>query len=218
MTSVAVRERPILFSGEMVRAILDGRKTQTRRVVTPQPNNPDVFGVSPVWGYGVHKANASLPGAKPGRFCLHAAFSVDGKRVDRFLPCPYGQPGDRLWVRECFSYVYGQRTPQIDTGFAIWYWADGPTEHGDWTKPKPSIHMPRWASRITLEITNVRVQRVQEISENDAQDEGVNEFVEFDGLTAADLYRQLWDSLNAERAPWAANPFVWVLEFKAVES
>lgn len=240
-TAVAVRERPILFSGEMVRAILDGRKTQTRRVVLPQPNNPDVFGVSPVWGSGVPRQSVD----PQQRFGIHAATNVEGKRVDRWISCPFGAVGDRLWVREAFSYSRNDEWHRSD----CWYWADGNPSGGDWEKPKPSIHMPRWASRLTLEITGVRVERVQSISDADVEEEGIevgcfvfcttencwrgadDDLLSTDGLCpkcggseflteeAQDLYANLWDSLNAKRGyGWNVNPWVWVIEFRRLES
>jgi hypothetical protein len=180
--TVAVRERPLLMSGPMVRAILDGTKTQTRRVILPQPNNPHTFGISPIWGYG----------CKDGAFYIHAAFCEDGQRVDRQLRCPYGQPGDRLWVRETFGYVTmhcltERRPPRQEVVYRagkrmgipvpgtspvefVIEWRDDFAPDDRW---RPSIHMPRRCSRLTLEITGVRVERVQDISEADAIAEGL---------------------------------------------
>ena len=101
----------------------------------------------------------------------------------------------------------------------IWYWADGNPTEGDWTRPRPSIHMPRWASRILLEITAVRVERLQDISETDAEAEGIQEIVDagvdHDG-TPRDAYRALWEQINGADS-WSANPWVWVVEFKRAE-
>ena len=101
----------------------------------------------------------------------------------------------------------------------IWYWADGNPTEGDWTRPRPSIHMPRWASRILLEITAVRVERLQDISETDAEAEGIQEIVDagvdHDG-TPRDAYRALWEQINGAGS-WSANPWVWVVEFKRAE-
>ena len=175
---LAEKERPILFSAPMVRALLAGTKTQTRRVVKV-----------------------------PKR--MEGVTSPAGALVD--FDCPYGRPGDRLWVRETFSYdaklhFRGDRGP-------CWYWADGNPEYGDWTKPRPSIHMPRWASRITLEITGVRVERLQSISEEDALAEGATLHKDKDpDYGYAGWYRALWESINGPDS-WAANPFVWVIEF-----
>lgn len=196
-----MKERPILFSGEMVRAIFEGRKTQTRRVVKPQPNqyftNPQTL----ILDWPKHYRR-KITG--PKQFgCIQEA--------NRFMAedCPYGIPGDRLWVRETFC------TDGVD----CWYRADNHPEldHG-W---QPSIHMPRWVSRITLEIINVWVERVQEITSGDALAEGI---IPFSGVTNAiqgqgweprDEFIELWNSINARRGySWGDNPWVWVIEFK----
>jgi hypothetical protein len=234
-----MREHPILFSGEMVRAILDGRKTQTRRLV-----DVAVAG-NIVWG-------PKEPRGKRG----HARKFVDltmSNGPEQAAPfCPFGVPGDRLWVRETWH------TEERDDGFdGVRYAADGAFILIDQTHQaadawvqahrrddrwRPSIHMPRWASRLTLEITGVRVERTQDISEADARAEGIgselragrgsspNGPVWYQGCahpikgfpkvfpTAVQAYESLWDSLNAKRAPWASNPFVWVVDFKRVES
>ena len=174
-------ERPILFSAQMVRALLNGTKTQTRRIV-------------------------KVPRRMEG-FTSPAGALVD-------FDCPYGKPGDRLWVRETFSYdaklhFRGDRGP-------CWYWADGNPEYGDWTKPRPSIHMPRWASRITLEVTGMRVERLNDISSVDAMAEGVA--VDSPAAhQAVSAYKDLWESINGEGS-WTANPFVWVVEFSLSRS
>lgn len=180
-----MRERPILFSAPMVRPILTGQKTQTRRAV---------------------KLNDA------GRVQLATKqWHIDDSNVKH--ACPYGQPGDRLWVRESFSpYIYRE---------GCWYWADGNMAAYDCEKPKPSIHMPRWASRITLEITGVRVERLQDISEADAQAEGVTvEDHHKGGYCAGEFlppavraFRELWESINGASA-WETNPWVWVVEFR----
>lgn len=182
-----MRERPILFNGVMVRAILDGRKTVTRRVVK--------------------------------------GMALDWLAKDMFTPeyvakhsglCPYGRRGDRLWVRETFA-VYG------DEKFAaIHYRADRPHDVGrKGVGYKPSIHMPRWACRILLEITNVRVERLQDITEEQAEAEGVRACEhELDpdgnGYSATELLSILWSSLYGVDS-YNANPWVWVVEFKRVE-
>ena len=208
-----MKERPILFSGPMVRALLDGSKTQTRRVVKPQPTHFNPVGVPRL--------------AKP----------VGPNAV---ITCPYGQPGDRLWVRESWA-----PDPPCDGtwGYTTWAgcregqiagvpdrfrhprfcnyaanWLHGPIR---WT---PSIHMPRWASRITLEITGVRVERLQDISEADAKAEGIEKTpsgfwslygqADVDGTySPRSSYRALWESINGPGS-WDANPWVWVVEFK----
>ncbi|KLR58082.1 hypothetical protein [Diaphorobacter sp. J5-51] len=199
-----MRERPILFSSPMVRALLAGNKTQTRRAVQMTHRTPGLAA------------------------CLAPPVGALRPRVAAEL-CPYGQPGDQLWVREAFARIDGQSRPWIETDYKATY------KHGDrlgdslgirkkWT---PSIHMPRHASRITLEITGVRVERLQDISEADAIAEGVRQmrdgsgcWVGSDGpgslvtpwLTARDAYADLWDQINGQGA-WAANPWVWVVEF-----
>lgn len=202
-----MKERPILFSGPMVRAILDGEQTQTRRVVNPQPI---------IWSDGV-------PGGK--RLLFMAVGGIDRAR----WRCPYGQPGDRLWVRETWTPTLLADVPAIE------YRADGllrPVSFEQWktveaktkeqaTRLRPSIHMPRWASRLTLEITGIRVERVQEISEEDAKAEGVDwKMWEKGGepLQARSPFRDLWDSINAKRGfGWDVNPWVWVVSFRKLE-
>lgn len=222
--SQEARERPILFSGPMVRAILDGTKTQTRRVVKPQPAG---------------------------------AWAAPGKTM-----CPYGAPGDRLWVRETWCYATDSFACCVGAG----YKADGATMirssldaslipegalvfngHSEkWPENvrswRPSIHMPRWASRLTLQVTDVRVERLQDISMEGARAEGLGcvtkdgrlykyGIADLDGLPGTDntgwpwqewdadprvAYRKLWDSINAKRAPWESNPWVWVVSFEKV--
>ncbi|AFU45428.1 hypothetical protein C380_08630 [Acidovorax sp. KKS102] len=206
-----MKERPILFSRPMVRALLDGSKTQTRRVVKPQPDTAHdgepywFIGGYRVWGYRPAPAVPLRAGGNP-------------------LPCPYGQRGDRLWVRESFAHMYRDNAqPEKRAPEDVAYMADNltpdPYVYGSW---KPSIHMPRWASRITLEVTNVRVERLQDISEADAMAEGSPpSHPSIDRISRefgyADFprswYAQLWDQINGAGA-WAANPWVWVVEFR----
>lgn len=185
-----MKERPILFNGAMVRALLAGTKTQTRRVVKPQPRRVDggvPFGDAPAWAH-----------AEPG---------------SAMMRCPYGKPGDWLWVRESWKHIEGGNVYDAAGGVMdsfepeTLYRASRPNYPGQW---KPSIHMPRWASRITLEITSVRVERLQDISEADAIAEGV---YTDPASPAYDAYAQLWDEINGPGS-WAANPWVWVLEFR----
>lgn len=205
-----MRERPILFSSPMIRALLDGRKTKTRRAVKPQPE------VSP---------EGNLCGAWLSRPLGGLLLPQIG---DIVMHCPYGKPGDQLWVREAFSGPHCmdagdgcKAVPPSKWGYCsrIWYWADGNPTEGDWTRPRPSIHMPRWASRILLEIVAVRVERLQDISETDAEAEGIQEIVDagvdHDG-TPRGAYRALWEQINGAGS-WAANPWVWVVEFKRAE-
>ena len=185
-------ERPILFSGPMIRAILAGTKTQTRRVWKEARLAPRDLAIG-----------------------------------DRSIACPYGEAGDRLWVRETWATVKwfddtnaascwkNERPPALyfaaDTGAYL------TSEHrGRW---RPSIHMPRWASRLTLEVVSVRVERVQDISEADALAEGID----WAGCNHAygqtiSAFAGLWDSINDARGyGWKVNPWVWVVEFKRVQ-
>jgi len=200
--------KPILFSGAMVKATLEGRKTQTRRVIKPQPFKPD----------GTH----DIQWKPAGMLCYDDYFRERAPYHCPYgHPPPYGQVGDRLWVRETFSL------PERACEQPVWYWADGNPPHGDWTRPKPSIFMPRKASRITLEITGVRVERVQEIDYLGARAEGILVFrsyvkghpdspMRYESTAA---FMDLWDSINAKRGyGWASNPWTWVLEFKRVEA
>jgi len=216
----AAIEKPILFSSEMVRAILDGRKTQTRRVIKHEARGADRvrwIDNGQVW-----------PGRKGETYEGWVA-EVDalGGESGLHLPltCPYGKPGDRLWLREAFRH-YGNRFSQGKGFGLIEYFADG--SHGDmpsdslpdlesanqyWYKRRPSIHMPRWASRITLEIKNVRVQRLWDISELDCENElGVEPYSLENG--AYEQFANLWNKINGKKHPWESNPFCWVIEFK----
>ena len=203
-----MKERPILFSAPMVRSILASTKTQTRRVVKPQPIYDGRFaGGWKMLGKAGHEAATCSP--------LIAEL------------CPYGQPGDRLWLREAHWWFKDEHDPAIGyyppklTADDVEYRADGDDGRKVW---RPSIHMPRWASRITLEITSVRVERLQDISEGDAQAEGCA--LECMTPTGGDSgsaiygpggYLALWESINGAGS-WDANPWVWVVEFKRVES
>jgi len=193
-----MRERPILFSAPMARAILDGSKTQTRRIVKPQPEQID----GPV-----------IEWCHPRSGCI-AAETIS--ELVQF--CPYGAPGDRLWVRETWrENAQAGIDYRADTG--SYGPADGSAdaESVHW---RPSIFMPRAASRISLEITGVRVERVQDISEDDARAEGVAPYVWTENgragatMPATEVFAELWDKINGKRAPWESNPWVWVVEFK----
>ena len=200
-----MKERPILFSGKMVRAILEERKTCTRRVMNPQP----VDAGSGDWWY---------PG--PALNWQNAKHYANEAHMQRGLPTdfhPYGQPGDRLWVRETFAVQpdlwAASHVPQ-----PIHFLADCKPEQIEDYILKPSIHMPRWASRITLEITGVRVERVQDITPNDIWSEGVAWHGEGDHdgeANAHEDFTSLWNSINLKRGySWESNPWVWVIEFK----
>lgn len=192
-----MKERPILFSAPMVRAILSGTKTQTRRVVKDGP--------------ALHQG--------------HTAWEM--------TRCPYGQPGGVLWVRETWRHIEGGAVYDAAGGVMdafdseTIYRADKPHAHGPW---KPAIHMPRWASRITLEVTGVRVERLQDISEDDCLAEGIANVVrenlpriqqcgEYDAIDVDPVaeYQSLWESINGPGS-WDTNPWVWVIEFKRTEA
>lgn len=203
-----MKERPILFSGEMVRAILDGRKTMTRRVIDFNKIARKTGCTKGTLAYSnTFKSWAVVDGNGSADMCL--------------VNCPYGQPGDRLWVREtfCDRKNNGEQIKPL-------YRADGQEyqdRDGRYFKPKwkPSIFMPRRYSRITLEITNVRVERLQDVSEEDAKREGANgekyRGQGFDYCIFREAFRTLWDSINAKRGySWESNPWVWVVEFKQV--
>lgn len=191
------KERPILFSGPMVRALLDDSKTQTRRIVN-LTDSGRVKAAGSTRNWHLEDPNA-------------------------VLACPYGQPGDRLWVREAWraSSAHNHLAPsKIPVGDSVEYLAD--PERIVTGKGRPSIVMPRWASRITLEITAVRVERLQEINSHDAIAEGIRLSRDecyygsqnFMGhQTAASAYAELWESINGPGS-WDANPFVWVVEFR----
>ncbi len=220
-----MKERPILFSMPMVRALLAGTKTQTRRTMKPQPRDswqplPEMVEIN---GYD---RDGEL---NPDIYLGHGFCNDEGLEGH---VCPYVVPGDRLWVRESFSGPWGLRDlppKQWPALTPIHYWADGNPEDGDWTIPKPSIHLPRVHSRILLELTDVRVQRLQEISEEDAIAEGLA-FAVMNGGSASHpqnttdgvwqdprrAYRSLWESINGAGS-WDANPWVWVLTFRCTE-
>lgn len=208
-----MNEKPILFSAAMVLAILEGRKTQTRRVVNPQP---------------MEDFSWARRGAKyPSTFYKNLDVMQTWMRKD----CPYGQPGDRLWVKETFKCEelehYGEdgvrfRADGVFRGIensreASDKWADAYREGGKW---RPSIFMPRWASRIILEVVNVRVERVQEIREADAKAEGatLDNSGRLEGIgNFVDGFAIIWDKINKKRGfGWDVNPWVWVVEFKVV--
>lgn len=221
-----MKARPILFSGPMVRALLDGRKTQTRRTIKPQPNN-DPAKHHPIAPYRTTSGDWNW------------VLKATGHGTGDPFPCPYGTPGDLLWVRE--SWAINMRATDL---LKVFYKAHESASHTEmhrlisaegisqkyqptWPRFKPSIHMPRWASRITLEITDVRVERLQTISNKDGLAEG---FIEMPATgrvatslaavymgnywyTARHAFQALWSSINGEKS-WSDNPWVWVVEFK----
>ncbi|MFC3902534.1 hypothetical protein SAMN05421749_103290 [Acinetobacter marinus] len=205
-----MKERPILFKTEMVQAILKGRKTQTRRVLKAQP---------PV------KKNRVVPlyqvEHKVTEVSFHEILKDDIPHCSSFFKCksPFGKIGDRLWVRETFCYAWNEDDHICDKdGNPVWdvkdahiYYAASETKvDGKW---KPSIHMPRWASRILLEITNIQVERLNDVSESDCVKEGVGSAFLRD--CKKPKFMQLWESINGADS-WAENPWVWVIEFRVV--
>lgn len=228
------KSRPIIFKSEMVISILEGRKTQTRRILKPQLGGGWEFGTASETGikYGWIRS----PHPRRERFGVFIRRRV-GTGAQRFehsiIPCPYGQPGDRLWVREKFAthFIWDDLPPghiDIQNHSDGFFYSDGTItsagcedhQRGKW---RPSIHMPRFASRITLAITDVRVERLQDISEDDAQAEGAQpafSYPGWDGVAASPSYRwgfqKLWQSINGPDS-WDANPWVWVIEFKRVD-
>lgn len=238
-----MKERPILFSGPMVRALLAGRKPQTRRLLSSRLQDTiEFFDVEASDFAEVHFEREGHSG--PGWYVHCSEYPEEGAE---FLgPCPHGVPGDRLWVKEtwyCDDHSAGDHrsacTGCVDCKHTdadriaqwrqeLFYRADGEPYFGNtegvgyW---RPSIHMWRWASRITLDLTSVRVERLQDISREDAIAEGL-ESHDDDGVTywgplgqghydPVAGYRILWESINGEGS-WAANPWVWVLGFKRI--
>lgn len=197
-------EHPILFSGPMVRAILEGDKTQTRRIVKPHPP------ASAPARIGTHDLDPDMGGG-------YGFFDDE----DGLYRCPYGQPGDVLWVRETHWRLRdGSKSP-------VWYCADGEPPNTDerFHRKFPSIHMPRWACRLLLDVTEVRVERLQEISYADVISEGLTRWLTDEQQTdsahraaARKDFACLWDEINGKRAPWDSNPFVWVVSFRRQES
>ena len=244
-----MKERGMIFNGEMVRAILDGRKTQTRREIKL---NLDIACLATTYDWATSLAANHYQGlteeqiqqkAESLRGVIHPVILGNGQMVS--IICPYGKPGDRIWVRETWGVVSHELdedgriqpwTPDRPatvihempfgngyySGHAI-YAADSDFTWGDddgyedgrscW---KPSIHMPRAASRILLEITNVRVERLKSISDGDAVREGCSTADMMSGDCVADVFARLWASIYGSDS-WNANPWVWVIEFKRVE-
>ena len=216
-----MNERPILFSAPMVRAVLDGTKTQTRRAVKPAIPDGD-----PPIAVGMYAPSVVLPSGE-----MDAGTEVFGAHGEEWgRKCPYGAPGERLWVRETLRI--GRTHPRLDGGeYMVEYAADG-AEHPDanwvWTRSVlPSIFMPRGMARLTLEITDVRVERVRDISDADIAAEGVTaEAVrslypqhaerDFTRYAPSELWALLWSAINGAES-WDANPHVWVIAFRVLE-
>lgn len=206
-----MKSKSIIFSGKMVKAILEGRKTMTRRVIKPQPiYHPK----KKYWSMDQIIKNQSVAWE-------------DGLRPDLIKFCPYGQPGDQLWVRESYSLhdkgiLYRADAMEDDSDERIGWWI-GNIFYANQITWKPSIFMNRKYSRITLEIINVRVERIQEISEEDAIKEGCIPSVhpgtgKFNNDVAVVHFSCLWDELNEKRGyGWEKNPWVWVIEFKWIK-
>lgn len=187
----------------MVRALLDGGKTQTRRAVKKSDQWP---------------ANAVRAVMLETR---GTAMAVDAQRCSYGpeIKCPYGQPGDRLWVREAFrlcAEADASKPRDTDAAYRIWYEADAPHQPG-FGKLRPGMFMPRWTYRLVLTLKSVRVERLQDISRGDAMGEGCP----FPNMARGDdprqWYADLWDQINGPGA-WSANPWVWVIEFKRTAS
>lgn len=232
-----MKERPIIFSAPMVRAILEGRKSQTRRIVKAPidflgagGSKGEDWNDPRYWGWEDLE--------NPSHFGVLSRYPEKG---DWSIRCPYGVPGDRLWVRETWSQDHRDFYPS----FPIVYRADGypaewEIENGTIESPevgrrfpfkwRSSMFMPRWASRITLEVTDVRVERLQNISEADAEAEGIQPFERCAGQSVyrwhgvdsplaanpVSAYATLWESINGKDS-WDANPWIWALSFKRIE-
>lgn len=199
---MSTKERPILFTTAMVRAVENDAKTQTRRVVVPTQTKPRIAPLimEPyIWQGQQELDDDGLPcwlGAHP-----------DYPTGEKWFSCPYGGVGDRLWVRETWTHHFGRLLYRADCDPKSYeYGAKG------W---KPSIHMPRRLSRLTLEIMGVRVERVQDITEEDAIAEGMQAPGIPAAITNRTAFARLWDTINAKRGySWAVNPWVWVIEFR----
>lgn len=192
MTESAMSNKPILFSGEMVRAILEGRKTMTRRVMKPQPVKNESYSGGYCWPYA-----------------KNSTVGVGAPHIGGY--CPYGNwEGGRLWVRESLRRIDGQ----------AYYSADGEPLDCVWRwkrRSLPSIHMPRDLSRIALGIVNVSVERVQDVTDDDAEREGVNTTNASIPGYLRERFKTLWNGINATRGfGWDANPWVWVIEFRVL--
>lgn len=220
------KSRPIIFNAEMIRAILDGRKTQTRRVINPRSKNDFIYEPDNIYSYSIRDRHA-----------LWNSFKTLEELVEKF--CPYGIPGDFLWVRESIQKrdislsntpIYGATyladyTPVMGAG------DQGRTFLGraitDWKWKRdilPSIFMPRWASRISLRIVEIRVERVQELNREDFIAEGMPQYTRARGVLSDNppdprwKFIELWDSINAKKGyGWDDNPWVWVIKFERIK-
>ena len=215
--------KPILFSGEMVRAILDKRKTQTRRIVSPQPTYRKGRKLPWMWS---PNSGASVQ--------WRESITINCQHCDIWATnCPYGKVGDQLWIREtwkpdvdgdvsCITYrADGAKIPIENTPEAAERWLSvrRPREQYPTFEPpswRPSIYMPRWASRLTLEVTEIRVERLNDISEEDAIAEGCQCAGVPASLTNRGAFAKLWESINGPGS-WDENPWVWVVGFELKE-
>lgn len=232
-----MKERPILFSAPMVRAILDGSKTVTRRIISPQPQRVDE-----------KRLNCAEPGDPPvvvtqlPGWEWKSTYAADERNFASALAwhSPYGRPGDRLWVKETHAKFHvgegmdrpvpecvAYRATCADDGSFDYVNTRGEVMGLTVTKWTPSIFMPRWASRVTLEVVSVRAERLHEVDEIGALAEGI-EGKAVDGVlngvpgkyitgSARDAFAEIWDAINGDRAPWTSNPWVWVIEFKRLD-
>lgn len=253
MITTATREYPILFSPKMVQAILANQKSVTRRVVKWKPRE-DGLNVS---FSGLEAGHYSTGHPESGWVLRSRGRGACWN--DRTFParCPYGRVGDRLWVRETFAIEcnrgYEYDAPDVQLGPIRWHeeedygrWFECPhyrasepdislvtDDHEDFddrTRWTPSIYMPRWASRITLEVTGVRVERLHQITEDDARAEGFGpgfvpaphpEFADIQTTRCVGyrpLFVKMWDVINGKKYPWASNPHVWVVSFRVAEA
>ena len=219
-----IKERPILFSALMVRAILDVRKTQTRRVMKFQPPSSDyqLSRLMDTTDRTLRKHIGKLHWVKMD------GLNIVDETPDYFL-CPYGEIGDRLWIKETYCKHGALISYKADDDWIAEYRKSSDFNVIDNPKWEPSIYMPRIASRITLEITDIRVEQLQDISEEDALAEGVNIYAPYVGVDCegnviesdiiswmpSDYYRELWESING-KGSWDLNPWVWVIQFKRI--
>jgi hypothetical protein len=227
VSTTQVKEHPIIMRAHNVRAILSGVKTQTRRVIKPQPTHQLIEGLGNV--------TIGMEPADDGSVWYDADCINPGREVH----CPYGRVGEHLWVKEKWSLVEGARDETGRDPDAVIYAAGGPqryfnhynhTPEGQWDagekedavmvevydRWRSPMFMPRWASRITLEIASVRAERLHDITEADAIAEGCKSGIEPGSscdLTARGNFKRHWDTINGKKQPWSVNPWVWVLDF-----
>lgn len=229
-----MRERPVIFRAPMVRAILEGRKTQTRRIV----KGLGIWSIEDVLMHRVNGSLAMIDMVDPGNNFKMAKWPCYMTEDGLYEPdkCPHGKPKDHLWVREAFSYYehpelydcirykadshcqkpdFGRMNEEECGRFEMLCDGCGCADHR-WRSP---IHMPRWASRITLEITGIRVERLQDISEDDAKAEGMKESIVLPGDRGSFIpdFAMTWQDIHGPES-WDVNPWVWVIEFKRVKA